>query len=582
MSNNRFSRMSEYLASPASRFTVKKQKRISKAHSAPCPQVSEAPVTSDEFSLDVLQFFFEERLTQKQLNDRLRQVAADALWRATKGSEAMDLVPHPPASQPLPLWAVSEAVQIAFRRAQNRCMYEPVRLTVRAALRGDYEFAKKGVFEQSRYTRPFNTNNRTTSEAGIRLIAEFEQFRANLYNDPAGHCTIGYGTLVHRDNCNGSEPEEFKNGISEERARELKRKALNEVESVLNRVVTVELNQEQFDALASFAYNIGTGAFQKSTLLRKLNGNDFAAVPSELKKWIKARGNVLPGLVKRREAEANLFTKGIYPTSQSAFQGNQFTRTSAYNYENPGTLARQTSDYARALNPAALIGLAEGIQIGLGAAQVVGAGYTGGSLTNFPLSYDRVSRTLTNEAAAQFPHAWDSRKKYERDLLFIGIPAGSGGLSPEESTSMLDKAQLVIKWEGNDFGEIGTTIISFDKNRSTAWDSNRNGPASTAQISIIKIDRPHSFEGDPRISPITFSYEGTYDPAFNGKFVFEGEFSINAFGTIKFKEPFVKSISGVDFLLTAPAEEYVKIGGDFYGRVPELPQEQLDYLKTRL
>lgn len=313
---NRFLLFAKYLEDPqVSSFLPKKKSSFSKAKTASCPQYSEAPVGSDEFVLDVLQFFFEERLNPNQLNERLRQVAADALWRATEGSDATDLVPRPPDGKPGIVWLVSQAVQIAFRKARNRCIYEAIRLVVKAALRSEYEFAKIGAEAQS-YAAPL-TSNLTTSNQGIDFIKQFEVFSSNLYNDPVGHCTIGYGTLIHRGNCNGSESDEFRAGISEQRATELLKQEIGRIEGVINTNVVVSLSQSQFDSLVSFAYNVGTGAFKKSTLLKKLNQSDYVAVPVELKKWIKGGGKTLPGLVRRRASEANMFTDGTYSTSNS-------------------------------------------------------------------------------------------------------------------------------------------------------------------------------------------------------------------------------------------------------------------------
>jgi len=72
-------------------------------------------------------------------------------------------------------------------------------------------------------------------------------------------------------------------------------------------MVTVDLTQEQFDALTVWVYNLGPTNFKNSTLLRKLNSGDYSAVPTEIKRWNKAGGRVLEGLVKRREAEAKMF-----------------------------------------------------------------------------------------------------------------------------------------------------------------------------------------------------------------------------------------------------------------------------------
>lgn len=150
------------------------------------------------------------------------------------------------------------------------------------------------------------------SEAGATFIAQFEGFRGTLYNDAAGHATIGFGHLVHKGKINGSEPAEFKAGISRERALEILKDDAAEAATAVSRSVSVELNQAQFDALVSFVFNLGAGNLAKSTLLRKLNAGDYDAVPSELARWNKAGGRVLKGLTRRRQAEGRLFSTGQY------------------------------------------------------------------------------------------------------------------------------------------------------------------------------------------------------------------------------------------------------------------------------
>jgi GH24 family phage-related lysozyme (muramidase) len=152
--------------------------------------------------------------------------------------------------------------------------------------------------------------NLSLSDDGVRLIASFEGFRSDLYNDPAGHCTIGYGHLVHLGNCDGSEPADFRNGISRKHARELLRDDAASAEAAVNDAVKVSLSQEQFDALVSFVFNVGTGAFRRSTLLRLLNDGGYDDVPKQLDRWVKAGGKTLEGLVRRRKEEGELFASG--------------------------------------------------------------------------------------------------------------------------------------------------------------------------------------------------------------------------------------------------------------------------------
>lgn len=161
------------------------------------------------------------------------------------------------------------------------------------------------------------------SDAGARLIADFEGFRSELYNDPAGHCTIGYGHLVHHGPIDGREAAEFKKGITRKRALELLREDAAAAADAVEDRVKVPLTQQQFDALVSFVFNVGSGAFAESTLLRLLNEGDYDAVPGQLGRWVKANGKTLDGLVRRRKAE------GAHFASRKAAAGRKKTETRA-------------------------------------------------------------------------------------------------------------------------------------------------------------------------------------------------------------------------------------------------------------
>jgi lysozyme len=150
------------------------------------------------------------------------------------------------------------------------------------------------------------------SARGVEFIARFEGFRSELYDDPAGHCTIGFGHLVHRDRCNGGEPAALRAGITRQAALRLLRSDAAGAATAVRQSVTVGLAQHEFDALASFTFNLGAGRFRKSTLLERLNAGRKRDVPAQLELWTKANGKVLPGLVARRKAEARLFTTGNY------------------------------------------------------------------------------------------------------------------------------------------------------------------------------------------------------------------------------------------------------------------------------
>lgn len=167
----------------------------------------------------------------------------------------------------------------------------------------------------------------TTSQNGIELIKRYESFKPKMYNDPAGHCTIGYGTLLHKGNCDGRDSEQaYTGGLSEADAIKLLQRELSSFESLINSTAKNPLNQNQFDALASFVYNVGTGAFNKSTLAKLLRGDDYSGVPAEIRKWTKARvdGQLvdLKGLVKRRNEEAELFARPVSAAAQSLSLGH--------------------------------------------------------------------------------------------------------------------------------------------------------------------------------------------------------------------------------------------------------------------
>ena len=136
------------------------------------------------------------------------------------------------------------------------------------------------------------------SDNGLNLIKRFEGFRKKAYKCPAGVWTIGYGHI------NKVRPDDI---ITEAEATELLIKDVFNCEGVINHFVKKTLNQGQYDALCSFIFNVGSGNFQRSTLLRKLNQADYEGAANEFPKWVYSKGKKLPGLVKRRTAERELF-----------------------------------------------------------------------------------------------------------------------------------------------------------------------------------------------------------------------------------------------------------------------------------
>ena len=138
-----------------------------------------------------------------------------------------------------------------------------------------------------------------TSQKGIDLIKSFEGFSPTAYLCPAGVWTIGYGHTA-----GVSEGD----SVDEDTAEDFLREDLADAEGAVGKYVKVPLKQWQFDALVSFAFNLGAGNLYSSMLLKKVNRNpDDPAIRQEFGKWVHAGGRVLPGLVERRKSEADMY-----------------------------------------------------------------------------------------------------------------------------------------------------------------------------------------------------------------------------------------------------------------------------------
>lgn len=132
------------------------------------------------------------------------------------------------------------------------------------------------------------------SSVALGSIALHEGFRAKAYRDPVGIPTIGYG-----------ETKGVKMGdvTTPKKAMEQLRISADEHGQGMARCIKVPVSQNEYDAYLGFTYNVGVGAFCRSTLVKKLNSGDYPGACKELLKWNKAGGRVLPGLTKRREEE---------------------------------------------------------------------------------------------------------------------------------------------------------------------------------------------------------------------------------------------------------------------------------------
>ncbi|WP_199152960.1 lysozyme [Chromobacterium sp. ASV23] len=146
-----------------------------------------------------------------------------------------------------------------------------------------------------------------TSSNGIQLIQQFEGLRLTAYQDSVGVWTIGYGHTGP----------DVRSGlsISNSQATQLLSQDLQRFEQGVSNLVKAAINQNQFDALISFSYNLGLGNLQSSTLLRLLNQGDYQGAAGQFPLWDKAGGKVLPGLQKRRLAEQALFLTPVTATA---------------------------------------------------------------------------------------------------------------------------------------------------------------------------------------------------------------------------------------------------------------------------
>ena len=146
-----------------------------------------------------------------------------------------------------------------------------------------------------------------TSKNGIAFIKKYEGFKSKPYLCPANVPTIGYGATYYP---NGQKVKLADPAIDEKHASLLLEAMLNPYEKAVDSYCRDDINQNQFDALVSFAYNLGNSALKSSTLLKKVNVNpNDKTIRNEFLKWRFAGGKRLPGLVNRRTEESNLYFK---------------------------------------------------------------------------------------------------------------------------------------------------------------------------------------------------------------------------------------------------------------------------------
>jgi len=146
---------------------------------------------------------------------------------------------------------------------------------------------------------------------GLTLTEDSEGFVPDLYDDAGGHCSIAFGHLIKTSGCDGSEPGEFRYGLSRARGAELLVRDMLMAQADVQREVTAKLLDGEYSALCDFVYNVGGTNFRKSTLRRVINNNELERVPGQFRRWVLAGGRRSSGLRTRRNNEVALFFDGL-------------------------------------------------------------------------------------------------------------------------------------------------------------------------------------------------------------------------------------------------------------------------------
>lgn len=152
-------------------------------------------------------------------------------------------------------------------------------------------------------SKPSKSTEQTISPKGYELIKTFEGFRTDAYLDTGGVWTIGYGTIRYPN----GKAVKFGDRCTKEQGEKYLMNDCKWVNDAIKQNVKRPLTQNQYDALASFIYNVGATAFKSSTLLRLINENKLDSAANEFGRWILDNGRVIKGLVNRRAAEKELF-----------------------------------------------------------------------------------------------------------------------------------------------------------------------------------------------------------------------------------------------------------------------------------
>lgn len=192
--------------------------------------------------------------------------------------------------------------------ARNTVAGEPWHLEV--SDRNLRRLSAKVKRENRRHARKA-ASQRKLSDNGLDLIARFEGFVPHVYNDAAGHATVGFGHLLHHGPATAADRARYGTRenpkLSRSEALVLLRRDARQAQDAVRSLVRTGVSQNEYDALVSFVFNVGAGAFKTSTLLQLLNRGRRGRAGVQFLRWNKAGGRVLLGLSRRRRAERRLF-----------------------------------------------------------------------------------------------------------------------------------------------------------------------------------------------------------------------------------------------------------------------------------
>jgi GH24 family phage-related lysozyme (muramidase) len=180
----------------------------------------------------------------------------------------------------------------------------------------DTDAQTPGIFNDlgGKAVLPAGKTLRPVIPSGLAVTKKGEGWRKKLYNDVAGFCTIGYGHLIKRARCDGSEPADWLDGITEPEGEALLVADMKDAQIVVMLAVNASITDTQYGALCDFVFNVGGSAFRKSTLLKVVNAGQHDQVANQLMRWTVAGGKQVPGLLNRRKQEIELYYQGTLGT----------------------------------------------------------------------------------------------------------------------------------------------------------------------------------------------------------------------------------------------------------------------------